>query len=218
MFTKDFINNDITSLSKQSKIVDALEVFHEHRISHIPIVERGKLIGMLPYEALLNRNSTKKIGELIDCLATFYGGTNEIYFITLKQMEENDTDIYPVLDENGNYLGCVQVTDILSTIVNYPFVNEVGVLLILGIPLKDYSMAQIAQIVEGYNAKILGSFIAHFFENKVEVVIKINTMEVSRIINSFKRYEYHILFCSEDNMYIQQLNERYSNLMKYLNL
>jgi hypothetical protein len=78
-------------------------------------------------------------------------------------------------------------------------------------------MAQIAQIVESNNAKILSSYIMSTPDStKLEVTLKINQAELGRIIRTFERYDYTIKASyqrSEENDDIQQ---RYDALMNFL--
>ena len=84
---------------------------------------------------------------------------------------------------------------------------------------KDYSMVEIARIVESNDAKILGSFITRSYDdNKFELTIKINKENVQDIIQTFERFEYDITASYDQSSSEDDLQDRYNNLMKYLNI
>ena len=55
----------------------------------------------------------------------------------------------------------------------------------------DYSMAQIGQIVESNDAKILSSTIlSDASSTKLDITLKINQEDLTSIIRNFERYDY----------------------------
>ena len=84
---------------------------------------------------------------------------------------------------------------------------------------SDYSMAEIAQIVESNDAKILSSYIMSEPDStNVEVTLKINKIELGRIIRTFERYDYVIKASFQKSDYEEDLRFRYDALMNYLKL
>jgi len=84
----------------------------------------------------------------------------------------------------------------------------------------DYSLSQIAQIVEGNDAKIMSFYISHEEDSKMmDVTLKINIVDLSSIIQTFVRYDYNIKAVYMDESIIQNLyDDRYDQLMKFMNI
>ena len=83
----------------------------------------------------------------------------------------------------------------------------------------DYSLAQIAQIVESENAKILSSFIMSSTDStKIEVTLKIAEVDLSRIIRSFERYDMVVKASFQRSTDQDDMQFRYDALMNYLNI
>ena len=81
----------------------------------------------------------------------------------------------------------------MTQLANIGSIKEQGAILVLTINAIDYSMAQIAQIVESNSAKILSSFIFSTPDSsKLEVTLKINELDLTRIIKTFERFDYTI--------------------------
>lgn len=84
----------------------------------------------------------------------------------------------------------------------------------------DYSLSEIARIVEEEDAKILGLTIETIPEDPGRIVVDIlvNKAECSGIIQSFYRYNYNILNTFSSPEENSDLMDRYSLLMRYLNV
>jgi hypothetical protein len=90
---------------------------------------------------------------------------------------------------------------------------------VLEMAKSDYSMAQIAQIVESNDARILSSYIMSSADStNIEVTLKINKIELDRIIRTFERYDYVIKASFQKSSYNDDLKFRYDALMNYLNM
>ncbi len=83
----------------------------------------------------------------------------------------------------------------------------------------DYSLAEIAQIVESNNAKILSSYITSGPDStEMEVTLKINKSNLDAILRTFERYEYNVTASYQKSKYQDDLKNRYDELMNYLKL
>ena len=122
------------------------------------------------------------------------------------------------MDENNGYVGYYEVDDIMTFFHQTTFLKEQGSIIKVKKNTQDYSMGQIAQIVESNNGKLLGLFISESDVNTVEVTIKISTGAINEIIQTFRRYNYEITSEHQEDDYIANLKERSDYLDKYLNM
>ena len=78
-----------------------------------------------------------------------------------------------MLDDNNKYLGVITHRKLLYTIAKTATIQSVGGVIILEIEEIDYSLTEIASIVESNNAKILSSYIiSNPDSKKIEVTLK----------------------------------------------
>ena len=83
----------------------------------------------------------------------------------------------------------------------------------------DYSLAEIARIVEAENISILSAFLTTNPDStKVYVTIKINQQDIQNLISTFERYDYTIKATFTEDNYLDDLKDRYDALMSYLNV
>ena len=73
-------------------------------------------------------------------------------------------------------------------------------------------------MVESDEAKILSSFItSHTDSTKLEVTLKINKTEISRILHTFERFNYTVLASYNESEYQKDMQTRYDEFMRFLN-
>jgi hypothetical protein len=78
-------------------------------------------------------------------------------------------------------------------------------------------MAQIAQIVESNNARILSSYIlSNPDSTKLDVTLKINQLDLTSIIRTFERYDYIVKASFQYGMGDEDLNWRYDALLNFM--
>ena len=94
-----------------------------------------------------------------------------------------------------------------------------GGVIILEMNKNDYSMSEMAQIVEGNNAKILSSYVSnHKDSNMIKVTLKLNVNELSHVVQTLRRYDYTITAHYDQSQSTDGLQDRYDSLMLYLNI
>ena len=84
--------------------------------------------------------------------------------------------------------------------------------------INDYSFSEIAQIVESNNAKLIGGFITDTQNDIIQVTLKITATNFDKVLQTFRRYNYHILFGNSDDSFLEDLKNRSDYLDKYLNV
>jgi len=83
----------------------------------------------------------------------------------------------------------------------------------------DYSLHEIARLVEGNDGKVLSVY-SHTLPDstRVEITLKINREDISDILRSFERYEYFVKSTYQGSRFQDDLRGRYEELMRYINL
>jgi CBS domain-containing protein len=137
----------------------------------------------------------------------------------LAKMSEFKLSVLPILDEQETYLGCTSIYRLMTELANTGSIKEMGSILVLEVNVVDYSLAQIAQIVESNNARILSSFILSNPEStKLDITLKINELDLTRIIRTFERYEYNVKASYTNGLGEDDMQWRYDALMNFLKL
>lgn len=219
MKINDFILKEIKALTLNSSVKSAQQVCKDLPITHIPVVEDGKLIGCLPesdIQTIENKNRT--LNEYTYMLDHFYTNEKATLLDLIALFADNDSNLIPVLDKNLNYVGYYELSDILDAFANSPFIHNESQTLIIDKPKSDYSMSQITQIVETNKGKLLGAYISSENIDNIEVTLRIVSEEINEIIQTFRRYDYNVITQHEDDFYLEELKDRAAYLRKYLDM
>ncbi|UOX35434.1 CBS domain-containing protein [Flavobacterium sediminilitoris] len=214
----DFLNNDIKPLKSEEKIIDAQELFSEFPYTHFPVTEDSIYIGCITKDDSETLSSNASIGDNRHDFKRFYVRSEMIWLDVLEEFAKNETNILPVLNDQNKYIGYYELEDVIKFFHETPFLKETGNLLIIRKEANNFSMSQIAQIVESNNAKLLGLFISKIDNNFIEFTLKINLGGLNDIIQTFRRYEYEIISEHQEDTYLKNLKDRSDYLDKYLNI
>ena len=214
----NYITNDYKSLDSQETIFDDQDRLEEVSFSHFPVVEEGVYIGCIIKDDLETFDGDKKVADYRFTLEPFFARTTMIWLDVLEVFAKNHTNLVPVLDENNQYKGYYEIEDIIKFFHETPFLKEQGGIIIVQKGILDYSMSQVAQIVESNNGKLLGLFVSEANTENVQITIKISLGGMNDIIQTFRRYNYEIISEHQEDNYINNLKERSDYLDKYLNI
>ena len=191
------------------------------KITHLPVVNGEEYIGLVSdkiiYDLNLNdENFESQVGKL----PTPHVHENQHVFEVASIMYKLKLSVVPVLNGEHVYQGVITLYDLARKFSNLYSVHEPGGVILLEINTHDYSLAQIAQIVEANNAKILSLFVnREYGSNNLLLTLKLNIVELSPVVQTFVRYDYNVLAVYMDNSILNDLYEdRYDQFIKYMNI
>lgn len=214
----DYITNDYKALDSQETIADVQDFFMDVPFSHFSVLNEGIYIGSIAADDIDTFDSDKKIADYKYALEGFFARNNMIWLDVLEVFAKNHTNVVPVLNEENAYLGYYELEDIVKFFHETPFLREQGGIIVIKKSMQDYSMSQIAQIVESNNGKLLGLFVSEADVENVQITIKIALGAMNDIIQTFRRYNYEIVSEHHEDNYLNNLKERSEYLDKYLSM
>ncbi len=214
----EYIINDIKPFNVKDNIKEVQLLFNQLTYSHIPVIKDNIYVGCISDTDAHCFESSKPISDFLYTLEGFYVRESTLWLDVLEAFAKKDSNIMPILDDQNNYLGYYELNDIISLFNQTPFFAEPGGLLIIEKGYNDYSFSEISQIVESNNGKLLGAFISKIENDVVQITVKIGNTGLNDIIQTFRRYSYHIVSGHEEDAFIKNLKERSDYLNRYLNL
>ncbi len=216
----ELITEEIPPLNHLDTGEKALIWMDEFKVSHLPVLKNGNFVGLISESDILDKmNLDETLDKLFDHLPRPYVLSSSHIYEVLYKISEHRISVIPILDEQEHYVGCTSVYHLLTLIANTGSIKEPGGIIVLELNAHDYSMSQIAQIVESNNAKILSSYIISPPDSmKLEVTLKINQIELGRIIRTFERYDYIIKASYQKSEVDDDIQNRYESLMNFLKL
>ncbi len=220
MIARELINNLVKPLRTSDTAEFALSMMNDLKVSHLPIVNEDKLLGVISEEDIYEINEPgEQVGNHSLSLKNAFVYEWQHLFDVIKTAHRENLTLIPVLDKKDNYIGDILTVEIVFKLSEFFMLDKPGTVLILNMGINDYSLTEISNIVESNNAKILSSsIVSNPGTSIVDVVLKINTTELHSIIQTFERYNYQVKTIFEEVSDTGDLKERYDMLMKYLNV
>ncbi len=220
MTAQDLITDGILPLKTSDTGKTALSWMEDYKLSHLPIVNNEEFLGLISEMDIYTLNDfDAPLGNHTLSLKNPWVYTYQSVYDVLKVVNALDLTLIPVLDEKQRYTGAITLKKLLSKTAEMLSLDNPGGLVFLEMSINDYSLTEIANIVESNDVKILNSVVVNQPEStRVEVILKLNTPELQRVIQTFERYDYLVKAVIDDSYDENSLRENYDSLMKYLNI
>jgi acetoin utilization protein AcuB len=221
MLAKDLISDVVPALRTSDSGQKALYWMDIFRISQLPIVNNEDFLGLISDKDIYDFNmSDEPIGNhSLSLFSPFVNEDQHVYEV-IELASRLNLSIVPVLNHNNHYKGVITQHDLIHYFADFSALKEPGAIIVLEMSIHDYSLSQIAQIVESNDAKILSLYISsHTSSTRLELTLKINRNDLTSIIQTFTRYNYtvHSTYMDHDDMDSLYEN-RYDMFMKYLSI
>ncbi|MDP2424566.1 MAG: CBS domain-containing protein [Bacteroidales bacterium] len=220
MIARELITATIVPLKTSDTGLEALNWMDEYRVSHMPIVNNSDFLGLISEEDIYALNSYEEpVGSHHLSLTKPYLDESQHIFDVFRIMSELQLTLVPVLDDKNHYLGVITTEELLKKFASISSLRNPGGVIVLERNTNDYSLTEIAQIVESNDAKVLGIFITSNPDStRMEISIKVNRLDLGPILQTFNRYNYIIKASYGEDTYYDILKDRYDLLMTYLNI
>ncbi|MBS0011831.1 MAG: CBS domain-containing protein [Bacteroidales bacterium] len=221
MLAKELISEMVTELKTSDTGQKALNWMEVFRISHLPIVNNMEFLGLISDTDIYDLNEPEQaIGNHKLSLIKPFVRLDQHIFDVISIAARLKLSVVPVLDDHNHYKGVVLVSDLIDAMADMSSLKEPGGLIVLDILQNDYSLSQIAQIIESNDAKIMALYIStHPESTRMEVSIKLNTNNLMPVIRTFERFQYEVSAWhgdedDMDNFY----SDRFDSFMRYLDV
>lgn len=213
------ISSSIESIHPQENGKTALDMMSQFRVNHLAIVRNNYFLGVVSDKEIMNWDSQEEyIEEHLNNLASPHVKFNQHLFDIIEVLEKNNLSVVPVLDNKNHYLGVITSRKLMYTIAKSAAIQSSGGVIVLEMNNTDYSLTEIASIVESNNTKILSSYIISKPKSRnIEVTIKLNKKDITAIIKDFERREYKVSASYKEEEIDGDFTERYESLMRFLN-
>jgi acetoin utilization protein AcuB len=218
MLVGDLITDEIPPLKTTDTVELALDWMEQFKVSHLAVVNNRELVGLLSetdlmdYEHPEEQINASKL-HLLKPIIHSHQHTYEL----VKLMSGLNLTLIPVLDENNLYKGCITLKGIVSNLSSMIAVQNPGGVIVLELNQIDYSVTQIAGIIEGNDAKILSLHVSSPPDSmKMEVTIKVNREDLSSILQTFGRYNYTVKASFHHGDYDKGLKNKLDEFLRFL--
>lgn len=222
MIARSLISESILPLNELMTESEARAIMSNNRIYHLPVIDsNNNLLGILSEEDITHNSKKNNILQNIPekLIQINVYAHQHIYEVFEKVFKFNLSSI-PVIEDNNKYIGLITCNTLISYFSKITSLHSSGAIIVLEVNSRDYTLSQIAQIIEENNAKILSLYINSIDDStKIDITIKLNTHEIGGIVQSLTRYNYTIKTYFEGYNKLHDLyKDRIDSLINYLKI
>ncbi len=221
MLAEKLISDSLTSVSSTETGKKALNAMDFYKVSHIPVVNGTKYLGLVSDKLIYDLNLLDlPIETQLEKLNTSHVHREQHIFEVAILMYKLKLSVLPVLDAEHYYLGAITLYDLARRFAKLFSLEEIGGVIILELNVNNYSLAEISQIVESNGIKILSCFLDRKHgTNMLDVILKLDNDELSPLIQAFIRYDYNVKAVYLDQSELKDLyKDRFDQFMKFMNI
>ena len=170
MFVSKWMTPNVITIDRNESLGTALRLMREHRIRRLPVVSKGKLVGIvsdrdlkgaLPSQAtsldvwelhgLIDR---MKISDIMTKKVITTTPDSTIERVALTMMEKKIEGL-PVLDTAGNLVGIITEGDVFRALTEVTGVSRKSTRISLVIPDRPGSIMEVADVVRSKGGRIV---------------------------------------------------------------
>lgn len=221
MLAKELISEEVSKLKTSDTGQTALNMMDMLRVSHLPVVNELDYLGLVSDTDIYDLNDFgQAVGNHKLSLIRPFVRTDQHIFDVISLAAKLKLSLIPVIDDHNHYKGAIISAELVEKLAEMSSLREPGGLIVLDILQNDYSLSQIAQIIESNNARIMNLYISSPPDTtRMELTIKLNTNNLMPIIRTFERYEYEVTaWHGEDDDMDSFYSDRFDSFMRYLDI
>lgn len=219
MIAEELINPMIPPLKLSDSTEKAVKWMEEFRVNQLPVVKNRNYLGLITEDDIEERSESDTLQGIKLGFDDAYVMHNQHFYRVMEVAIKNKIQVVPVLDEHNEFFGVITVNDTIAAFGQMSALQGQGGILVLSMPERDYSLAEISRLVEENSAKILSAYVSpdELDIYKIKLTLKFNTTDLTRIIATLERFGYRIIAQFQEGE-AQDDKDRFDLLLKYLNM
>ncbi len=197
------------------------ELMFDARLFDLPVVDpSGLLQGIISFEQIQGQKSGKLTPSTKVVLNPFYMEEEDSIGRLLEQMRIQNMGCMPICDSSSHYRYSLTAMDLLHWIEGESMLVQPGAVMTMRMASHEYSPAELARIAESNRALILNLRMHDDIDSPgmCLVHLKFNLLDLSHLLSDYERYGLEIVYVSHETRRDEWLRDRYSSLMRYLEI
>ena len=220
MIARDLINDSFPPLKPSDTGLKAIRWMEEFHLNQLPIVDGTNYLGLMSEDDVLKLDSMERpfASQQLSLIKPFVKATEPVFEV-VKILAREQLSVIPVVDNEGHYFGLISLGDVMKHYQESGVFEDATGVIVLEMESRSYSLSEIAHLVEAEDARILSSYVTPNLENETyDLTLKINQMDLSRILSSFGRHGYYVKEHYNQAQFAEDLKSRYDSLIKFLDI
>ncbi len=206
MYVKNFMSTPVVSVSPNDTIADTLALMREKQINRMPVVDKGKVVGLVT-DGDLREISPSPATTLSIFELNYLVAKTAIREVAVKHvisctpntkiedaallMREHKIGGLPVV-EDGQLVGIITQTDIFDAFLDTLGFRSPGQRVVVETKDEVGVISDMSAIIKGYNVNIASLALFHRSNTMVQILARLNGEQATEAINALKAKGYQI--------------------------
>lgn len=205
-------------LASDATVADALVEMAEVHLAHLPVVSAsGQLEGVVGETALRAWTDPDARLASLPTAPPVTVGLETHVFDAAHLLRQHDLTMLPVVGADGHYEGLVVRSDVFGQLAHMLATEEPGAIVVLDVSRRDFSLGQLAHLVEQNGVRILSvSTEDDPGAGRVRVTLKLNVTDTARVRHMMEHYGYPVAAVFDEAA--DDLQERAEAFLRYLDV
>ncbi len=206
----------IDPLSTADTVADALVQMADDHVSHLPVVAPDGTLDALVSDVALRMHPDPEtpVGALVAGPPVSALPETHV-FDAAHLMRTHALSVLPVADMEGRYVGLTVRQDVFAQLAHMLATEEPGAIVVLDADRRDFSLGQVAQIIEQNGVRVLSvSTEDDPGAGRVRVTLKLNVSDTARVRHLMEHYDYRVVAVFDEQQ--DDLEERAAAFFKFL--
>ncbi|MBM7867178.1 CBS domain-containing protein [Heliobacterium gestii] len=205
MLVEDIMIRQVHVVGPETTVLEALTLAERMRVRHLPVVDDGRLIGIISDRDLRDvKPSIMEIDDLAILSSTRVKDIVHTALITVhpldaiedaaKMLYDHRIGCLPVV-QAGKLVGIITTTDLLHAIVDMMGMGQPGSYLEIEVPDRPGALFDLATIVKAHGVNIISIFVNPARQGGRRVIsLRIATFDPRQIIQEIGEAGYAVVF------------------------
>ncbi|MDW7739818.1 MAG: CBS and ACT domain-containing protein [Bacillota bacterium] len=207
MFVRDYMSVDPITISPDESVGDALEKLKEHAIRRLPVLSKGKIVGLVTNQDLLKASpspatslSIHEINYLFPKIKIRDVMTRDVITINpdaaieeaAVTMRENKIGTL-VVEKNGKLVGLITESDIFKAFIDILGFDCPGVRVAVAVDDQTGELGKITSLIGSLNINIYSLVIGHTRDGRVVITMRLKTDQSLELTTELEKKGYEII-------------------------
>ena len=203
LLVEDSMTREVATLEPGTTVGEALAICRERRVRHLPVVEDGRLVGILSDRDLRSvapPPGDPKRGEVLDQMRArdvmsgnvVTADPKDPIETAAREMFERKIGCLPVVDGNG-LVGVITSSDVMRALVQLVGAHEPGSSVEVATPDRLRSLAEVAGIIRDSGAPVV-SVLTPPEPAGASLLFRLGTIDPSAAVRGLEDAGYHVLW------------------------
>ncbi|HEX3044535.1 MAG TPA: CBS and ACT domain-containing protein [Bacillota bacterium] len=207
MFVKERMTQNPVTVTEDTPVVEVGEILHKNKFARIPVLQNGKLVGIITRDDLLrvtpSEATTLSVWELNYVLSKLLARNvmtkNPITIgpeATLEEaallMNEREIGCLPVVDK-GNLTGIITESDIFAAFLDLMGLKQTGTRLTIDLENRIGVIADITETIKSQGINIISMALFHRSKTNGELVLRLDSSETNQLISTLQAQGHKVI-------------------------